>query len=102
MIVGLKGNIEYKEPTFVHVEVNGVVYEVFISLQTFAALPKNEVKLFISQIVREDALLLFGFFYNVLKSLAKTLWDYASLPNAEKSSHLTTREDKRLRRKNIF
>ena len=61
MIVGLKGNIEYKEPTFVHVEVNGVVYEVFISLQTFAALPKNEVKLFISQIVREDALLLFGF-----------------------------------------
>jgi Holliday junction DNA helicase RuvA len=38
MIVGLKGKIVYKEPSFVHVEVSGVVYEVFISLQTFGAL----------------------------------------------------------------
>ena len=46
MIVGLNGNIEYKEPSFVHVEVSGLVYEVFISLQTFSALPKEKVKLF--------------------------------------------------------
>ena len=32
MIVGLNGVIKYKEPSFVHVEVSGVVYEVFISL----------------------------------------------------------------------
>lgn len=61
MIVGLKGNIEYKEPSFVHVEVNGIIYEVFISLQTFSALPKGEVKLYATQIIREDAQLLFGF-----------------------------------------
>jgi len=61
MIVGLKGKIEYKEPSFVHVDVNGVVYEVFISLQTFSALSGDEVSLFTSHIIREDAQLLFGF-----------------------------------------
>ena len=61
MIVGLNGNIEYKEPTFVHLEVSGVVYEVFISLQTFSALGKDQVKLFTSHIIREDAQLLYGF-----------------------------------------
>lgn len=61
MIVGLKGKIEYKEPSFVHVEVSGVVYEVFISLHTFSAIGGDEVKLFTTQIIREDAQLLFGF-----------------------------------------
>ena len=61
MIVGLKGKIEYKEPSFVHVEVSGVIYEVFISLQSFSALGSDEVKLFTSHIIREDAQLLFGF-----------------------------------------
>ncbi|MEA2100283.1 MAG: Holliday junction branch migration protein RuvA [Campylobacterota bacterium] len=61
MIVGLKGEVEYKEPSFVHIDVNGVIYEVFISLQTFSALPKTKVNLFTSQIIREDAQLLFGF-----------------------------------------
>ncbi len=61
MIVGLNGTVEYKEPTFVHVEVQGVIYEVFISLQTFSALGSSSVKLFTSHIIREDAQLLFGF-----------------------------------------
>jgi Holliday junction DNA helicase RuvA len=61
MIVGLKGNILYKEPGFVHMNVNGVVYEVFISLQTFAAIENEKVSLFTTQIIREDAQLLFGF-----------------------------------------
>ena len=61
MIVGLKGTIEYKEPAFVHVNVQGVVYEVFISLQTFSAIGNDELKLFTTQIIREDAQLLFGF-----------------------------------------
>lgn len=61
MIVGLTGNIVYKEPSFVHVDVQGIVYEVFISLQTFSALPKESVSLFTAQIIREDASLLFGF-----------------------------------------
>jgi len=61
MIVGLKGKILYKEPSVVHVDVNGIVYEVFISLQTFSGLPKDEVSLFATHIIREDAQLLFGF-----------------------------------------
>jgi len=61
MIVGLRGSIKYKEPSFVHIDVNGVVYEVFISLQTFSSLEQNHVELFTTQIIREDAHLLFGF-----------------------------------------
>ncbi|MEA3228994.1 MAG: Holliday junction branch migration protein RuvA [Campylobacterota bacterium] len=61
MIVGLEGVIEYKEPSFLHINVNGIVYEVFISLQTFSVLQKERIKLFTMQIVREDAQLLFGF-----------------------------------------
>ena len=61
MIVGLNGVVFYKEPSFLHVEVSGVIYEVFISLQTFSALPKSEVKLFTKHIIREDAQLLYGF-----------------------------------------
>ncbi len=61
MIVGLEGKIEYKEPSFIHINVNGIVYEVFISLQTFSLLEKDNIKLFIMHIIREDAQLLFGF-----------------------------------------
>ncbi|MDK9694143.1 MAG: Holliday junction branch migration protein RuvA, partial [Sulfurimonas sp.] len=61
MIVGLKGRVVYKEPSFVHVDVSGVVYEVFISLQSFSALSSEEIKLFTSHIIREDAQLLYGF-----------------------------------------
>lgn len=61
MIVGLNGTIKYKEPSFVHVEVSGIVYEVFISLQTFSAISNDKVSLYTTQIIREDAQLLFGF-----------------------------------------
>jgi Holliday junction DNA helicase RuvA len=61
MIVGLKGSVVHKEPAFVHIDVHGIVYEVFISLQTFSALGKQEVSLFTTHVIREDAQLLFGF-----------------------------------------
>ena len=61
MIVGLNGILKYKEPAFIHIEVSGVVYEVFISLQTFSAIQNTDVSLFTTQIIREDAQLLFGF-----------------------------------------
>ena len=61
MIVGLEGTLQYKEPTFVHIQVSGVVYEVFISLHTFSAIENDKVSLFTTQIIREDAELLFGF-----------------------------------------
>ena len=61
VIVGLEGKVVYKEPSFVHVDVQGVIYEVFISLHSFTALPKEKVRLFTSHIIREDAQLLYGF-----------------------------------------
>jgi Holliday junction DNA helicase RuvA len=61
VIVGVRGKVIYKEPAFVHIDVSGVVYEVFISLQSFSALNSDEVKLFTSHIIREDAQLLYGF-----------------------------------------
>jgi Holliday junction DNA helicase RuvA len=73
MIVGLKGNVEYKEPTFVHVEVSGVIYEVFISLHTFSAVGSAEVKLFTTHIIREDAQLLYGFLEMSEKKLFERL-----------------------------
>ena len=73
MIVGLKGRVSYKEPSFVHVDVNGVVYEVFISLQSFSAISGDEVKLFTSHIIREDAQLLYGFLEMSEKKLFERL-----------------------------
>lgn len=61
MIVGLKGVVIHKEPAFVHVDVRGVVYEVFISLQSFSALGSGEISFYTSHVIREDAQLLYGF-----------------------------------------
>jgi Holliday junction DNA helicase RuvA len=73
MIVGVEGVIEYKDPSVVHVNVNGLIYEVFISLQTYSALQKERVKLFTSHIIREDAQLLFGFMERSEKILFERL-----------------------------
>lgn len=72
MIVGLKGIVEYKEPNVVWVDVSGVVYEVFISLQTFSAL-QERVHLHTVHIVREDAELLYGFATKAEKALFERL-----------------------------
>jgi len=61
MIVGIEGTIEKKEPTVVHINVNGLIYEVFISVNTFHTLETKEVKLHTIQIIREDAHSLYGF-----------------------------------------
>ena len=61
MIVGIEGTVERKDPTFVHVNVNGLIYEVHVSVHTSSAIHENKVKLFVTQIIREDADLLFGF-----------------------------------------
>ncbi len=61
MIVGLEGKIERKEPTLLHLNVNGVIYEVFVSLNCSSKITKNNVKLFTTHIIREDAQNLYGF-----------------------------------------
>lgn len=61
MIVGVNGTVVHKEPTLVHVDVQGIVYEVFISLQTYGALGAEQVRLHTTHIIREDAQQLYGF-----------------------------------------
>jgi holliday junction DNA helicase RuvA len=62
MIAYLKGKLVHKEPTFVQVEVNGVGYQVSISLNTFSEIKDREdLKLFTYLHVREDAHVLYGF-----------------------------------------
>ena len=61
MIVGIEGSVERKEPTFVHLNVNGLIYEVHLSINTSNAIEQGRVKLFVTQIIREDSNTLFGF-----------------------------------------
>ena len=61
MIVGLEGIIEQKEPTFVDVNVQGLVYRVFVSLNCSTAIKDNKIKLLITQIIKEDSHTLYGF-----------------------------------------
>lgn len=61
MIVGIEGTVERKEPTFVHLNVDGLIYEVHISINTSNTITEPKVKLFVTQVIREDANLLFGF-----------------------------------------
>lgn len=61
MLVGIEGTVERKEPTFVHLNVNGLIYEVNISINSSNLISEPKVKLFVTQVIREDADLLFGF-----------------------------------------
>lgn len=63
MIGALRGIVEAKAPGTVLVDVCGVVYEVAVSLQTYARLPAvgEPVRLDVVTHLREDALVLFGF-----------------------------------------
>lgn len=62
MIAYLKGKLVHKEPTFVQIEVNGVGYQVSISLNTFSEIKDREdLKLSTYMHVREDAHVLYGF-----------------------------------------
>ena len=58
----IKGPITDITPTYVVVECAGVGYYVNISLQTFSILDgKKETLIYLHQVVREDAHILFGF-----------------------------------------
>ena len=73
MIVGIEGTVEKKEPTFVHLNLNGLIHEVNISLNTSNAITQSSVKLLVTQIIREDVNLLFGFMEMHEKKMFDTL-----------------------------
>ncbi len=62
MIVGIEGVVELKEPTKLHLNVNGLIYEIHISINSSNSInTKDKIRLHTTQIIREDAHLLFGF-----------------------------------------
>jgi Holliday junction DNA helicase RuvA len=63
MIAFLKGKFVRKTPAMVHIDVNGVGYELHISLNTYSNIVNLEQGLLHTYFhVREDAQLLYGFF----------------------------------------
>lgn len=63
MFAFVKGSFVKKTPSYVHVDVNGVGYEVQISLNTYSKIQDLENGLLYTHLlVREDAHILFGFF----------------------------------------
>jgi Holliday junction DNA helicase RuvA len=62
MIDYIKGNITQITPTFITIETGGIGYSINISLTTFAKLEgKNDYKILIHEVIREDSHQLFGF-----------------------------------------
>lgn len=63
MIAYVKGDFTYKSPALVHVDVNGLGYEVQISLQTFTHIQALDKGLLYTYMhIREDAHILYGFY----------------------------------------
>jgi Holliday junction DNA helicase RuvA len=63
MYAYLQGKFTYKSPAQVYVDVNGIGFEVNVSLNTFSAIQQlQEGKLFTHLQVKEDGHTLYGFF----------------------------------------
>lgn len=63
MIAYLSGKFVYKSPAVVQIEVNGIGYEVQISLNTYSKIQNLESgMLHTCLLIREDAHTLYGFF----------------------------------------
>ncbi|TSA30435.1 MAG: Holliday junction branch migration protein RuvA [Bacteroidetes bacterium] len=57
----IKGKLTERNPAFAVIEANGVGYLLNISLHTYTQLREEHCRLFVHLVVREDALILFGF-----------------------------------------
>jgi len=74
MIAYLKGDFVNKSPAVVQIDVNGIGYEVQISLNTYSKiLNLDKGTLFTHLLVREDAHILFGFFDKSEKEMFQQL-----------------------------
>ena len=62
MIDYIKGTITQVTPTFITIETGGIGYFINISVTTFSKLEgKNEFKILVHEVIREDTHQLFGF-----------------------------------------
>lgn len=70
MIEYLRGTIDELTPTIAVLDLNGIGYQLFISLNTYSAIQgKKESKLYVYEVIREDAHLLYGFAEKVEREL---------------------------------
>ncbi len=62
MIVAIEGEVVHKEPTALHIKLpGGLTYLVHISLNCAAAIESRNVRLYTTQIFKEDSQNLYGF-----------------------------------------
>ncbi|MGL5788169.1 MAG: Holliday junction branch migration protein RuvA [Bacteroidales bacterium] len=62
MIEYVSGKLAEATPTYAVIDCNGLGYLLHITLNTYAAIQnKKEIKLFVHEVIREDAHLLYGF-----------------------------------------
>jgi len=73
MIVAIEGKIVKKEPTLVHINVHGLTYEVFVSINCSSAIIKDSIQLYTTQIIKEESNNLYGFFDSNEKKLFDTV-----------------------------
>lgn len=70
MIAYLNGKLAYKSPALVHLDVNGVGYEVQISLHTYSRIQAlDSCKLLTYVHIKEDAHTMYGFFDEAERSI---------------------------------
>ncbi|RDU63143.1 Holliday junction branch migration protein RuvA [Helicobacter sp. MIT 14-3879] len=72
MIAGLIGNVYQKNISNVLFNVNGVIYEINMSLKSISKIKENDT-LLITQIIREDSINLYGFLDKDEKNLFDNL-----------------------------
>lgn len=74
MYAYLEGKFTYKSPAQVYLDVNGIGYEINISLNTFSAIQAlQEGRLFTHLQVKEDGHILYGFFDRAEKEMFQFL-----------------------------
>lgn len=74
MIAYIKGTVGELTPTEAVIEAAGVGYQLTISLNTFSALQgKEAAKVYVKEVIREDAHDLYGFFSKQERSLFEAL-----------------------------
>ena len=90
MIDYIRGIIDELTPTYAVLEASGVGYEINIDLQTFTSLQTRQdggsVRLFVSEVIREDSHLLYGFSTKVERELFLLLTSVSGIgPNTART-----------------
>ncbi len=75
MFESIRGTLQEKEPTLAIVDCGGLAYRLSIPLSTYTRLPSigSPIQLFLSQIIREDAHMLYAFYLKEERNLFEVL-----------------------------